>query len=160
MQYQLGQTYQYSVRSWTEARNLFLVNTQSEDVEQQHLTEKLIGLEAQALLTPTTECEISLQLKNVKLHLKQGSSRFNQEQTQQDVAKFTEMLQVPVLFGYERGVVTELCVDTHQEDQFALNLKKSIISTLQTIPGLKSDIASAHFKVCSEFHVPYSYLTF
>lgn len=129
-----GKTYTYRVHTWTAALASFATEQQGQQGEEQDYQpngERLAELQATAWITPLSECEVSMQLKDIQLTAAQY--HFEEEEK----AAFIEQLKNPILFGYSHGVVTEVCTDEADQDQTeVLNLKKSIISALQTIPTL------------------------
>lgn len=136
--FESGKTYTYSVHTWTAALTSFLTESQSQDdtAQYQQKGERLAEVKATAWITALSECEVSMQLKNVQI-LNAQEEQLNEFEREEKSA-FIRQLQTPILFGYSHGVVTEVCTDV-QEDEIeaaALNLKKSIISALQTIPQL------------------------
>lgn len=107
-----------------------LNKTRSEDksvhVQDESIVERLMAIQCEALLTPVSDCEIVLQLDNIKLDEIKDQSR-------EDVQEFLRRLRLPIAFGYKHGVVTDVCSET-EDDWYTINLKKSIISSLQTSP--------------------------
>ncbi|KAH9407840.1 hypothetical protein TYRP_011485 [Tyrophagus putrescentiae] len=128
-----GKTYTYRVHTWTAALASFATEQQGQGEEQDYQPngERLAELQATAWITPLSECEVSMQLKDIQLTAAQ--LQFEEEEKQAFIAQLAN----PILFGYSHGVVTEVCTDEADQDQTeVLNLKKSIISALQTIPTL------------------------
>ena len=66
----------------------------------------------------------------------------NNNNNQEIYNDLNRQLSVPILFGYQNGVISEVCIEQEEENNAdnnelrALDIKKSIISTLQTIPDL------------------------
>ncbi len=123
------------MHTWTAALASFATEQQQgqqgEEQDYQPNGERLAELQATAWITPLSECEVSMQLKDIQLTAAQY--HFEEEEK----AAFIAQLANPILFGYSHGVVTEVCTDEADQDQTeVLNLKKSIISALQTIPTL------------------------
>lgn len=132
MRFEQGQTYRYSVRTTNEANTAFKYSA------DENLNEKLIGIEAIASITPLSECELSMRLSQINIRELKALKQVAQLENDQQVREFIRQLETPVVFGYADGLITELCTEgnARAEDWYALNLKKSIISTLQTAPQL------------------------
>lgn len=150
-----GKTYTYRVHTWTAALTSFATdNQQPEDYQQKG--ERLAEVRATAWITPLSECEVSLQLKDVQITNSNQDQDLNQFESEEKAA-FIEQLKTPILFGYAHGVVTEVCTDVQEENEgAALNVKKSIISALQTIPQLAEENA---YPVKVSFHLYLKYFT-
>lgn len=130
--FEQGKTYTYNVHTWTAALTSFATEQNEENVDYQQKGERLAEVRATAWITPISECEVSMQLKAVQIVNQDENERFDNAEKE----AFIGQLSTPILFGYSHGVVTEVCTDVQEEGEAALNLKKSIISALQTTPQL------------------------
>lgn len=127
VQFELGKTYSFYLHTWNEARTMF-------GPDNQHTVDHLFGVQATAFVTPISQCELSLELKNVNLLW--NDTNF---ESQQDILEFVRQLENPVFFGYENGQVTEFCDNVAEESATIVqNLKRSVISTFQTTSKLSS----------------------
>ena len=142
--FQLGKTYNFRVRSSNEARTLFTMPVEQRD--EQHTKELLFGVEADVLVTPVSQCELSMQLRNVQLRIPEESRNERDQEVERRVQLLKKHLQQPILFGYQHGVVSDVCVDAEDQSSLAVNVKKSIMSALQTTPRLTE---TENFKVSS-----------
>lgn len=147
MHFEQGHTYRYLVRTSNEANTAFKYSA------DESLNEKLIGIEAIASITPLSECELSMRLSQIKIHELKELKQVAQLESEQQVREFIRQLETPVVFGYADGLITELCTESNarDEDWYALNLKKSIISTMQTAPQLHNiDVVTVSVYVLSK----------
>ena len=156
--FELGKTYRYAIRSSNQARTLFTMPVEQRD--EQHAKEHLFGVEATVLVTPVSQCELSMQLKNVELQFTEERENQRDQEVERRVQILKKQLQQPILFGYQHGVVSDVCVDAQDESSLAVNVKKSIMSALQTTPRLTE---TENFKVSSlffsQFLVCFQFLT-
>lgn len=102
------------------------------------LEDNLIQIDGQARLESINSCEVSMQLENVNIRLSSTDSfsSFRDD----EIELYERQLQIPIIFSYKDGIVTEICSPEHeQEDPFVINVKKSIISALQTISHIDNN---------------------
>merc|ERR1719402_1409362 len=106
----MGKTYEYEYDMKTMTS---LMNKEEKAAE--------IKLAAKVFLTPASKCQLSMQLRDVRI---EDGSAF-------DHFEFAGKLEkLPLSFAYHDGVVEEVCV-APAEDSKVLNIKRGIISTLQ-----------------------------
>ncbi|KAH9426728.1 hypothetical protein DERP_002828 [Dermatophagoides pteronyssinus] len=154
IKFETGQSYVYAVKVTNEM--LAKINkTQTNGI----LEDNLIQIDGQARLESINSCEVSMQLENVNIRLSSTDSfsSFRDD----EIELYERQLQIPIIFSYKDGIVTEICSPEHeQEDPFVINVKKSIISALQTISHIDSNKndqtvveTDYHGKCDTDYHV-------
>ncbi|KPM07765.1 Apolipophorin-like protein 2 [Sarcoptes scabiei] len=110
-------TYVYDVQISNEV-SAILNRTDS----PRRIDETLITINGQAKLSPLNPCEVSLRLEPIDEEIKLYQRQFRE----------------PIVFAYKDGIITEIYspITEHQVEPFVINVKKSIISALQTMPNI------------------------
>lgn len=144
--FELGKTYVFDVKTANEAHTLFDYAVEQEGVSEaetaeQSLKEKLIEMEAKALITAVNQCEVSMKLRQIRLNFQDAQSSIEDDE---EVGRLVRQLEKPIMFAYKNGIVSEVCTEESAEDEepFVVNIKKSIISALQTTPKISSTTES------------------
>lgn len=139
IEFQLDKTYSYQIN----IENQILVRfNQTENGQNGLVEENLIKVDCEAKLSPLNNCEILMTLDNIQI--KFANAKPSQLEDE-EIKKFVRQLQTPIIFSYKDGIVTEVCSPTshndhdYDEDPFVTNVKKSIISSLQTTPNIISE---------------------
>lgn len=133
IKFETGKSYVYAVKVTNEI--LAKINkTQSDET----IADNLIQIDGQARLDSINACEVSLQLENVNIRM--SSTESSSSAKDEEIELYERQLQIPIVFSYKDGIVTEVCSPEHeQEEPFVINVKKSIISSLQTISHIEND---------------------
>ncbi|OTF82296.1 Apolipophorin-like protein, partial [Euroglyphus maynei] len=133
IKFETGKSYVYAVKVTNEI--LAKINkTQSDET----IADNLIQIDGQARLDSINACEVSLQLENVNIRM--SSTESSSSAKDEEIELYERQLQIPIIFSYKDGIVTEVCSPEHeQEEPFVINVKKSIISSLQTISHIEND---------------------
>ncbi|UXI20783.1 hypothetical protein NH340_JMT06726 [Sarcoptes scabiei] len=122
-------TYVYDVQISNEV-SAILNRTDS----PRRIDETLITINGQAKLSPLNPCEVSLRLEPVKIHF------FNNpfDKIDEEIKLYQRQFREPIVFAYKDGIITEIYspITEHQVEPFVINVKKSIISALQTMPNI------------------------
>ena len=150
--FELGKTYVFDVKTANEAHTLFDYAVEQEGVSEaeaaeQSLKEKLIEMEAKALITAVNQCEVSMKLRQIRLNFQDAQSSIEDDE---EVGRLVRQLEKPIMFAYKNGIVSEVCSE-EDEEPFVVNIKKSIISALQTTPQISSTTESVKL-VETDFH--------
>ena len=138
VQFQEGNTYVYKVKTFNKAQSEF---NYSKNVSED-LTERLMELECSALIVPNGQCDITMRLKNIKVHLNDEATYDGNDP---EIERFIRQLETPITCAYQYGIVTDVCMHhSESHDSYSLNVKKSIISALQTMPQLSTGSAKVN----------------
>nr|KAG5709527.1 hypothetical protein BaRGS_001577 [Batillaria attramentaria] len=114
--YQPGKTYSYDYTVQTETG----MDGASED-------KAIITITGQADIEVIDQCDLVLKLKSMNVYESKSGSRSQSPRS----SEFRRTLErSPLRFSFQDGVVAELCPD-RQEDGWALNVKRGVLSALQ-----------------------------
>lgn len=133
IKFETGKSYVYAVKVTNEI--LAKINKTQTDGT---VADNLIQIDGQARLDSINACEVSMHLENVNIRM--SSTESSSPDKDEEIERYERQLQIPIIFSYKDGIVTEVCSPEHeQEEPFVINVKKSIISALQTISNIENN---------------------
>lgn len=153
IKFETGKSYVYAVKVTNEI--LAKINKTQTDGT---VADNLIQIDGQARLDSINACEVSMHLENVNIRM--SSTESSSQDKDEEIERYERQLQIPIIFSYKDGIVTEVCSPEHeQEEPFVINVKKSIISALQTISNIennKKDQTVSNFQLVISNHISFT----